>query len=291
MADLVLHGGVVFDGEKVLPGASAVAVRDGRVLAVGSDDDVRAALSEVGDVGGATRWSTWPGRLVLPGFTDAHVHPVQGGVERLGCDLTGATSAADTLERVRRFADAHPELDWVVGGGWLKEYFDAGLPTAAALDQAVPDRPVMLRDNSHHAVWVNSEALRRAGVPTSALPDPGHVGTLHEEEMDLVAAHVPEETRRRAGRRPAGGAGLPAQPRRDRLAGRDRRRLRRAPRPDAGLPGGGRPRAAHRPGRPAPCGSPAAPRRTGCRTSSPSSCAAGPRWPRPCRAAGSVPAR
>ncbi|GAA4356985.1 amidohydrolase [Angustibacter luteus] len=188
MADLVLHGGVVFDGEKVLPGATAVAVRDGRVLAVGSDDEVRAA------VGDATEVVDLAGRLVLPGFTDAHVHPVQGGVERLGCDLTGATGAADTLDRVRRFADAHPELDWIVGGGWLKEYFAAGLPTAAALDQAVPDRPVMLRDNSHHAVWVNSEALRRAGVAPSQLPDPGHVGTLHEEEMDLVAAHVPDET-------------------------------------------------------------------------------------------------
>ncbi|WP_426565852.1 amidohydrolase [Angustibacter sp. McL0619] len=180
MIDLVLYGGVVFDGEQRVPGASAVAVDGGRVVAVGTDDEVRAIAgpaSEVVDLAG---------RLVLPGFTDAHVHPVQGGVERLGCDLTGALDAADALARVRRFAQAHPEVAWIVGGGWLKEHFPGGLPTAVELDGAVPDRPVMLRDNSHHAVWVNSAALRVAGAQSA--------GTLHEEEMDQVVAHVPAES-------------------------------------------------------------------------------------------------
>ncbi|GAB3600777.1 amidohydrolase [Angustibacter peucedani] len=178
MTDLVLHSGVVFDGERVVPGATAVVVADGRVVAVGPDDEVRAAA------GPATEVVDLAGRLVLPGFTDAHAHPVQGGVERLGCDLTGARSAAEALDRVRQHAAAHPDLPWVVGAGWLKEHFAGGLPTAAELDTAVADRPVMIRDNSHHAVWVNTAALRAAGV-TSA-------GTLHEEEMDPVAALVPE---------------------------------------------------------------------------------------------------
>jgi predicted amidohydrolase YtcJ len=180
VTDLVLHGGAVFDGERVLEGATAVAVDGGRVVAVGSDEQVRAqvgAADEVVDLGG---------RLLLPGFTDAHVHPVQGGVERLGCDLTGAVNAADALARVRAYADAHRELAWVVGGGWLKEHFTGGLPTAAELDAVVPDRPVVLRDNSHHAVWVNTAALRVAGSPSD--------GTLHEEEMDLVTVHLPVET-------------------------------------------------------------------------------------------------
>ncbi len=180
MTDLVLHGGAVFDGERLVDGATAVAVEAGRVVAVGSDDQVRAA------VGPAREVVDLRGRLVLPGFTDAHVHPVQGGVERLGCDLTGASGAEEALARVRAYAAAHPDLPWVVGGGWLKEHFDGGLPTAAQLDDVVPDRPVMLRDNSHHAVWVNSAALRIAGS-TSA-------GTLHEEEMDLVTPHLPPET-------------------------------------------------------------------------------------------------
>jgi predicted amidohydrolase YtcJ len=183
MTDLVLHSGAVFDGERVVPGATAVAVRGGRVVAVGSNDEVRAAAGPATDV------VDLAGRLVLPGFTDAHVHPVQGGVERLGCDLTGALDAADALDRVARFAQAHPELDWIVGGGWLKEHFPGGLPTAAALDQAVPDRPVVLRDNSHHAVWVNGAALRAAGAPTG-----DGSGTLHEEEMDQVTVHLPVES-------------------------------------------------------------------------------------------------
>ncbi|WP_200941853.1 amidohydrolase [Angustibacter sp. Root456] len=180
MTDLVLHGGAVFDGEQLVPGATAVAVEGGRVVAVGSDCEVRAA------VGAAREVVDLRGRVVLPGFTDAHAHPVQGGVERLGCDLTGAASAQDELARVRAYADAHPDLPWVVGGGWLKEHFEGGLPTAAALDEVVPDRPVMLRDNSHHAVWVNSAALRIAGASSA--------GTLHEDEMDLVTPHLPPET-------------------------------------------------------------------------------------------------
>ena len=91
MVDLVLHGGVVFDGERVPPPGTTVAVDDGRVVAVGPDADVRASSGPAREV------VDLAGHMLLPGFTDAHVHPVQGGVERLGCDLTGATSRARGL--------------------------------------------------------------------------------------------------------------------------------------------------------------------------------------------------
>jgi predicted amidohydrolase YtcJ len=194
-ADLVLSGGRVFDGTRLLPDATAVAVRSGRVVAVGTDTEVRAA------VGRAHEHEDLRGRLVAPGFTDAHVHPVMGGVERLGCDLTGATTAAETLERIRSYATARSQDPWVVGGGWLKEAFENGLPTAAALDEVVGNRPALLRDNSHHAVWVSTAALRLAGldrvVPDppdgtlSRLPDGRPAGTLHEAAMDLVVRHLP----------------------------------------------------------------------------------------------------
>jgi predicted amidohydrolase YtcJ len=189
--DLILHGGAVFDGRRVLPGRCSVAVRDGRVLAVGPDADVRAALRD-GSAGGATAGAEvvdLAGRLVLPGFVDAHVHPVMAGVELLTCDLTGSADAAETLHRVRSHAASRPDLPWVTGGGWLKEHFPAGLPTAARLDTVVRDRPVMLRDNSHHAVWVNSVALRLAGLPTGPA-----CGVLHESEMDPVTALLPPST-------------------------------------------------------------------------------------------------
>ncbi len=175
----MLHGGAVFDGIDVVPGATAVGVRGGRVVAVGTDAAVRAA---VGRPDGAVDLR---GRLVIPGFTDAHVHPVTAGVERLACDLTGTASAAATLDRVRSYAASRPDLTWLQGGGWLQEHFEAGRPSAALLDQAVADRPVVLRDSSHHAMWVNTQALRRAGLPDD------HHGTLDEEEMDPVSALLP----------------------------------------------------------------------------------------------------
>jgi predicted amidohydrolase YtcJ len=177
MSGLVLHGGTVFDGERALPAGTAVGVRGGVVVAVGPDDVVRAALGRPDDV------VDLAGRLLAPGFTDAHVHPVMAGVERLGCDLTGASGADDVLARVAAFARSHPDEDWLTGGGWAKEHFEGGLPTAAALDAVVGDRAVVLRDNSHHAYWVSSEALRRSGAVGT--------GTLHEEEMDPVSALLP----------------------------------------------------------------------------------------------------
>jgi predicted amidohydrolase YtcJ len=184
-ADLVLHGGVVFDGEDVLVGASTVAVRAGRIVAVGTRQQVREI---VGPAGPQTQVVDLAGRVVLPGFVDAHVHPVMAGVERLTCDLTGITGADAILNAVRRYANEKPDAAWILGGGWLKEAFPGGEPEYHLLDEAVPDRPVLLRDNSHHCVWVNAEALRRSGLP----PDTPRL--LHESAMDLVARHIPAST-------------------------------------------------------------------------------------------------
>ncbi|MGL5859229.1 MAG: amidohydrolase [Angustibacter sp.] len=125
---------------------------------------------------------------MVPGFVDAHVHPVMAGVERLACDLSGSTTAAQTVAAIQGYARRRPQVPWVLGGGWLKEAFPGGEPGRHLLDDAFPDRPVMLRDNSHHSVWVNAEALRRSGLP----PDVGPV--LHEADMDLVAQHAPPST-------------------------------------------------------------------------------------------------
>ena len=176
---VLLHSGLVFDGTDVVAGATSVAVHDDRIVAVGTEAAVREVLPEPDEV------VDLAGRLVTPGFTDAHLHPLMAGLERLGCDVSGAGSAAETLALVRSFADRRPDLDWLEGGGWAKEHFAGGLPGLEDLDAAVPDRPVVLRDNSHHAVWVNTEARRRAGL------DPAGPATLHEAEMDQVTRHLP----------------------------------------------------------------------------------------------------
>ncbi|MDQ4085950.1 MAG: amidohydrolase family protein, partial [Actinomycetota bacterium] len=187
-ADLLFAGGPVFGVSRDHREHSAVAVRAGRVVATGA-----AALDTTGP---ATEAVDLAGGLLVPGFTDAHVHAVQGGLERLRCDLTAARSRDECLATVRQYADRHPDAPWVTGGGWDQTLFPGGVPTAADLDRVVPDRPVFLPGASHHDAWVNSRALQLAGVDATT-PDPrdGRIardptgaptGTLHEGAMDLV---------------------------------------------------------------------------------------------------------
>ena len=120
----------------------------------------------------------------------------------LRCDLTSATSTAATLAVIGDYATSHPELPWILGGGWSMAAFLGGTPTAAALDAVVRDRPVFLPNRDHHSAWVNTKALELAGI-TGSTADPvdGRVerdragaptGTLHEGAMDLVGRLAPE---------------------------------------------------------------------------------------------------
>ncbi|GLB65776.1 amidohydrolase [Arthrobacter mangrovi] len=196
-ADWIFHSGRIFDGRQLHPAATAVAVADGRITALGSDAEVRAAA------GTATETVDLGGRLLTPGFTDAHVHAVYGGVERLGCDLSELSGLDTVLERVRGYA-ASTDRPWITGGGWHKADFPGGYPTRELLDAIVSDRPVYLINADHHSAWVNSRALELAGVD-AATPDPedgwveretdGHpAGTLHEGAMDLVNRFLPPLT-------------------------------------------------------------------------------------------------
>lgn len=191
----IFRNGQVFDGRRHLP-ARAVVVSDARVVAVVPEEEAAAyadAAAEVVDLAGG---------LVLPGFQDAHVHAVQGGVERLRCDLSALRTKEEYLRAVADHAEAHPERPWVTGGGWAVAAFGPGGPTAAELDRVVGDRPVFLPNRDHHGAWVNSRALALAGVHR-ATPDPAHgrierdaagepTGLLHEGAMELVAALLPE---------------------------------------------------------------------------------------------------
>jgi predicted amidohydrolase YtcJ len=184
-------GGSLFDGQRYL-GAGDVLVDSGRILAVGPD---LSGGDEVVDLRGG---------LLAPGFVDAHVHAVQGGLERTRCDLTEGSGRDDYLRLVREYADAHPDAEWVLGGGWAMSAFPGGTPTAADLDAVVPDRPVFLPNRDHHGAWVNSRALEVAGLDRhTADPADGRIerdadgapsGTLHEGAMALVARHAPDTT-------------------------------------------------------------------------------------------------
>ncbi|NUT26385.1 MAG: amidohydrolase [Streptomyces sp.] len=194
-ADLLFTGGPVLTPEGRT--ATAVAVTGERITAVGREEvhDLAGPRTEVVDLAG---------RLLLPGFQDAHVHPVPAGLELSQCDLTGIRTADETLAAVRAYADTHPEREWITGGGWSMEAFEGGTPTKELLDAVVPDRPVYLPNRDHHGAWVNSRALALAGI-TRDTPDPadGRIdrdasgepsGTLQEGAMQLVGRLTPPAT-------------------------------------------------------------------------------------------------
>lgn len=196
-----MHAHLLFTGGPVLTPdgrtATAVAVTGDRITAVGDDElrDLTGPRTEVVDLAG---------RLLLPGFQDAHVHPVPAGLELAQCDLSGRATAAETVAAVRAYAEAHPEREWILGGGWSMEAFAGGTPTKELLDAVVPDRPVYLPNRDHHGAWVNSRALELAGVDRDT-PDPadGRIerdasgapsGTLQEGAMQLVGRLTPPAT-------------------------------------------------------------------------------------------------
>ncbi|GAA0570921.1 amidohydrolase [Paractinoplanes ferrugineus] len=185
-ADLVFHGGTLFTGSETT--TDSVAVQAGRITGVGDVRDLVGPATEVIDL---------RGRLLLPGFQDAHVHAVMGGIELGQCDLTGTVDQAEYLRRIADYAAANAQAEWIVGGGWSMESFPGGVPSKTLIDQVVRDRPVYLMNRDHHAAWVNSRALELAGI-TRDTPDPSTgridrdadgepVGALQEGAMDLVA--------------------------------------------------------------------------------------------------------
>jgi predicted amidohydrolase YtcJ len=194
-ADLVFTGGHVHTVDARQPRAEAVAIHGDRISAVGSVDEIASA------VGPATRVLDLRGRLLLPGFQDAHVHPLSGGMDRMQCDLREAEDREAVLATIRAYADAHPDEEWIVGSGWYMGHFPGGTPRREDLDSVLPDRPGYFPNRDGHSSWVNSRALELAGI-TRDTPDPvsGRIerdpdgtptGSLHEDAAELVERLVP----------------------------------------------------------------------------------------------------
>jgi predicted amidohydrolase YtcJ len=197
-ADLVLTGGRIFTADAARTWAEALAVRAGRIVAVGGDRDVRPLV----DAG--TRVIELRGRTVTPGFGDSHVHPPMAGLARIRCELHGRHGLDEYLATVAAYAAANPDAEWITGGGWSLSDFPGGLPRREDLDRVCPDRPVFLPNRDGHDAWVNTEALVRAGIDKmTSDPADGRIardedgnptGTLHEGAMTLVERLVPQAT-------------------------------------------------------------------------------------------------
>jgi hypothetical protein len=195
--DLLLLGGRLWSAGPLPAGADSVAVVNGRIVEVGT----RAAVRDL--AGARTRSVDLRGRSLLPAFADAHVHPISAGLDHFRCDLSDVpVDAAAYRDAVARYAADHPGSGWIVGSGWVSSAFPGGMPDATALDADVPDRPVYLEAFDGHHAWLNSAALRAAGIGPGT-PDPplGRIvrdasarptGTLQERAMDLVLRLLPE---------------------------------------------------------------------------------------------------
>jgi predicted amidohydrolase YtcJ len=199
-ADLVLSGGVVITLDEARPRATAVAVRGGRIVAVGDEAEVRAFR------GPKTRVVDLVGGSVVPGLSDAHVHVEGIGQAAETLSLVGAASLQEALDRVAARAKAMPAGEWLLGRGWdQNDWPEKRFPTASELDRAAGDRPVYLVRVDGHAAWANTRAIALAGL-TAATADPagGRIlrdaagapaGVFVDTAQALVASKIPPPTR------------------------------------------------------------------------------------------------
>jgi predicted amidohydrolase YtcJ len=164
-ADLILFDGKVYTVDANRSWAEAVAVIDGKIAYVGSSSGAKKYK------GPNTRLVDLDGKMVLPGFQDAHVHPIEAGMAYLGCSLHDGKSVEDYVLIVKECAQQSPEASFIDGGGWTMDLFEDGLPDKRLLDEVVSDRPVILKSASGHQLWVNSKTLKIAGIDAET-PDP-----------------------------------------------------------------------------------------------------------------------
>jgi predicted amidohydrolase YtcJ len=197
--EMLFHNGTVFNGRTFLPAGTCVRVAGGRITAVG----LAGSSGPLGPLGKAEPVDLEGGTL-LPGFVDAHAHPVFAGDQMRRCDLRAASTAAGYTDIVAAYASDHPDEEWISGGGWSMAAFPGGIPTRQALDAVVPGRPVFLPNRDGHGAWVNSRALALAGIDAST-PDPPDgrierdaagepIGMLQEGAAILVSRLLPEVT-------------------------------------------------------------------------------------------------
>ena len=200
-ADLIIINGTVQTMDSERPTAEAVAVYGNRIAAVGSTEEIRRLA------GPRTRVIDAGGRLVLPGFNDAHVHFMSGGFQLSNVDLRDARTPQEFADRIRQFARNLKPGQWVTGGDWDHERWPgAPLPTKELLDPFTPETPVFVNRLDGHMALANSLALRLANVTRETKDPPGGLivrdprtgeptGILKDAAMSLIYAKIPEPSR------------------------------------------------------------------------------------------------
>lgn len=179
------------------PGASALLIAGERIVAIGGPELRAYTASRQIDAGGG---------LLLPGFHDAHVHLLGGGLGLARAQIDEAKTLSLTLERVGAWAQLNPTRPWVLGRGWSYDIVGKGqFPTAAMLDAAIADRPAVLHAYDGHTAWLNTRALRAANITRDTASPPGGTivkdargeptGALLEDAQALLDGVIPEPDR------------------------------------------------------------------------------------------------
>lgn len=200
-ADILIIHAKVYTLNQAAPWAQALAIRHGKIVSVGPDEVVekmRGIGTKVIDAGG---------KLVLPGFTDCHIHFLSGSLALGRLNLEGASNTEEIQNRLREYSSKHPGDSWILGRGWNYAMFaPSTLPDRQTLDQLFPNRPVLLTAYDGHTGWANSKALSLAGItkdtpnpPDGAIvrdPQTGDpTGALKESAQQLVSKLIPKPSR------------------------------------------------------------------------------------------------
>ena len=198
-ADVVVLHGRIYTLDAKHPWAEAIAIRGERILAVGKDREILRHQNS------STKIIDAKGRLVLPAFTDCHVHFMDGSRALQQVALDDAKTIAEIQQRVKAFAVTHPNDPWVLGRGWSYPLFPpSGLPDKKYLDEIIPDRPVYLEGFDGHTWWANSAALAAAHVTQGTSDPPGGTivrdattgeptGAIKEDAADaIIRRAIPE---------------------------------------------------------------------------------------------------
>ena len=164
-ADAVYHNARIYTVDADNSWATAMAVTDGKIVAIGNDEEVMALAGEHSSV------NDLQGRMVMPGIHDTHIHPTDGGIQKqLECSFL-SYDLEEVLDILRACIAETPEGEWVTGGQWNDALLAAGKTPKTILDEIAPNNPVFLMDWSVHNAWVNSKALEIFGIDNDT-PDP-----------------------------------------------------------------------------------------------------------------------
>lgn len=203
-ADRIFINGRIWTGDPAKPVVEALAVREQKILAVGTTAEIQKHKEKKTDV------VDLKGRFAYPGFNDAHIHFMGGSLTLGMVNLEDAWSVEEVQKRIAAFASSNPGAEWIVGRGWFYGAFPGGMPHKKYLDAVVPDRPAWMTGYDGHTGWANSVALSKAGITRlSKDPENGVIvkdeggeptGVLKEAAQRLVRRHLPppdEETKYR----------------------------------------------------------------------------------------------